>query len=128
MVSLGGTLLEIDLLKTFQRVATCGSITKAADDLYLSVSTVTGRIKVLEEEVGKPLFLRIGRKIELTEAGARFLNNVERFIDILQQGQNKIQVPGNTHAGDLNLAVTPIAASYLLPQLLKRFRERKSVV
>jgi DNA-binding transcriptional LysR family regulator len=120
--------MEIDLLKTFQRVATLGSITKAADDLYLSVSTVTGRIKALEVELGKELFHRTGRRIELTDEGFQFLNYVDRFISILQEGQKKIKLSRDTHTGELSIAVTPIVASYLLPKLIRSFRMKYSQI
>ncbi|GAB7388979.1 hypothetical protein BSNK01_28170 [Bacillaceae bacterium] len=114
--------MEIELLKTFQRVAVLGSITKAADDLYLSVSTVTNRIKVLEEQLGKELFHRAGRKIELTEEGRQFLDYVSRFITILQEGLNKVQGSREVETGELSIATTPVLASYLFPKLLKSFR------
>lgn len=114
--------MDIELLKTFQRVATLGSITKTADDLYLSVSTVTGRIKALEEQLGKELFLRAGRKIELSEEGAYFLSYINRFVSILNEGQKKIKLSKEGRTGELGLAVAPIIASYLMPKLVKDFK------
>jgi DNA-binding transcriptional LysR family regulator len=116
--------MEINILKTFQRVANLGSISKTADDLYLSISTVTGRIKALEEELGKELFIRAGRRIELTHDGEQFLQYVNRFIAILQDGQTKVKLTKNAHVGELRLAVTPIVASYLLPKLIREYHAK----
>lgn len=114
--------MDIELIRTFQRVASLGSISKTADQSYVSVSTVTGRIKALEEELGKSLFHRVGRRIDLTDEGTQFLDYVERFLRILQEGEDKISQLKNTHTGELNLAVTLTVANYLLPKLLRKFR------
>ncbi|WP_181410033.1 LysR family transcriptional regulator [Paenibacillus sp. tmac-D7] len=116
--------LEIDLLKTFQRVVTSGSISKTAEDMYLSVSTVTGRIKALEDKVGVPLFVRTGRRIELTDAGAAFVAYVERFMDLIEEGRSRIHARGMAHAGHLNIAATPFFTSYMLPDMIRRFAKK----
>lgn len=120
--------LEIELLRTFQRVVTLGSISKTAEEMYLSVSTVTGRIKVLEEEIGVPLFARTGRRIELTEAGASFIKHVERFMELIEEARNRIHSKGLQNAGHLHVAATPFFTSYLLPGMIKRFCEENPLV
>lgn len=124
--------LEIALLKTFQRVAESGSISKTADEMYLSVSTITWRIKSLEEEIGVQLFIRTGRRIELTDAGAAFIKHVERFIDLIEEGRSRIhskcQSIAGDLSGDLHIAATPLFTSYILPGLFKRFREKYPMV
>ncbi|GGG00993.1 LysR family transcriptional regulator [Paenibacillus abyssi] len=114
--------MDIDLLQTFQRVAALQSISKAADDLYLSVSTVTGRIKSLEEELNVELFHRAGRRFELSKDGKRFLSYVDRFISILQEGNQKVKLSKEGRTGELSVAVTPIVASYVLPRFIREFR------
>ncbi|WP_052476174.1 LysR family transcriptional regulator [Cohnella kolymensis] len=116
--------MDIDLLQTFQRVAKLQSISKAADDLYLSVSTVTGRIKALEEELNIDLFHRAGRRFELNEEGKRFLSYVDRFISILQEGNQKVKLSKEGRTGELSIAVTTIVASYVLPKLIREFRRQ----
>jgi DNA-binding transcriptional LysR family regulator len=115
--------LETDILRTFQSVAKLGSISKTADNMYLSVSTVTGRIKTLEEQLGKQLFLREGRRIQLSEEGYQFLSYVERSLEILEDAQEKLHRWSETHTGVLNLAVNTTIANYIIPKLLVRFRE-----
>ena len=58
--------MEIRNLTTFLKVAVLGSFTQAARDLGYSQANVSAQIKQLEEEVGAPLFNRIGRSITLT--------------------------------------------------------------
>jgi LysR family transcriptional repressor of citA len=120
--------LEISMLKTFQQVAESRSISKTANEMYLSVSTVTGRIKSLEKEIGAQLFIRTGRRIELTDAGAAFIKNVKRFIDLIEEGKSRIHSKCQSNAGDLHVAATPFFTSYILPDMIKRFREEYPMV
>ncbi|WP_134704161.1 LysR family transcriptional regulator [Ammoniphilus sp. YIM 78166] len=115
--------MEIESLKTFQCVARIGSISKAADELFLSISTVTSRIKGLEEELGKSLFHRAGRRIELTEEGLEFLHCVDRFIEMLAAGRKKMRDWKQRHTGELCLAVNTTLANYIFPLLLFRFKK-----
>ena len=58
---------------TFLRVAELGSFSRAAEQLGYSQAAVTVQMKQLERELGTQLFERIGRRIRLTEDGARFI-------------------------------------------------------
>ena len=77
--------MDIQTLETFLRVADMENFTKAAEALSYAQSTVTMQIKRLEQELGFPLFERIGRKNYLTEAGKCFLPQAKEIIRILQQ-------------------------------------------
>lgn len=113
--------LEVDLLRTFQQVVISGSISKTADEMYLSVSTVTGRIRALEEEIGARLFTRTGRRLELTDEGTVFISHVGRFMNLIEEGRRRIQSQSRPNAGDLHVAATPYFASYILPGMIKQF-------
>ena len=64
--------METRIATTFIKVAELGSITRAAEQLGYSQGAVTSQIKQLEENLGVLLFDRVGRGIQLTEAGKRF--------------------------------------------------------
>ena len=64
--------METRIATTFIKVAELGSITRAAEQLGYSQGAVTSQIKQLEEDLGILLFDRVGRGIQLTEAGRRF--------------------------------------------------------
>ncbi|HJZ69794.1 MAG TPA: LysR family transcriptional regulator, partial [Blastocatellia bacterium] len=57
------------LLRTFKAVADAGSFTQAASRIHLTQAAVSVHIRQLEEEIGAPLFLRVNKKLYLTEAG-----------------------------------------------------------
>ena len=72
--------MELKLLRTFTSVAEAGSFTLAASRLHLTQSAVSVHIRHLEEEVGAPLFLRVNKKLYLTEAGRALLGHAETII------------------------------------------------
>ena len=68
--------LNYSHLQYFWTVAREGSVAKAADVLHLTPQTISGQIKVLEQTIGQPLFERVGRRVELNEAGRHLLHGV----------------------------------------------------
>jgi LysR family transcriptional regulator for metE and metH len=115
--------LEIELLKTFQKVVENGSISKTADEMYLSVSTVTSRIKKLEGQLKIELFHRNGRRLDISVDGRRFLKVVERFFSLLDEGREKVSSTNQEYSGRLNLVVSSNITNYILPQLIRKFND-----
>jgi len=116
-------MLDLHLLKTFLAVAAGLSFRKAAAGLHCAPSTVTGQIKALEEAAGARLFVRSGRRVELTDQGRRLLGHARRIVDL--EGEARRLLSGED-AGDLELAVRiseSLGIRYL-PQLLAGFRAR----
>ena len=74
--------MEMDALRCFLAVARCKSFTRAAEEMFISASTVSRRIAALENELGKSLFRRSSVEIELTEAGQRLLPKVEKTLEL----------------------------------------------
>ena len=64
--------MNIDLARTFLEIAETGNFNKAAERLDVTQSTVSMRIKALEDEIGRPLFTRSKTGTELTPAGHQF--------------------------------------------------------
>ena len=74
--------MDLVLLKTFLKVSTVGSITKAAAVLFVTQSAVSRRIKQLEEYVGSPLFERTGTLLKLTTAGHLLIDKGRKILEI----------------------------------------------
>lgn len=93
--------MEIRNLTTFVSVAELNSFTRAAQALGYSQSTVSFQIRQLEEELGCPLFERIGHTISLTEKGAETLSFAQQMVhlseDFLQQLHAPQQLNGRIH-------------------------------
>lgn len=73
--------MELRHLRYFLTVGRFLNFTKAAEVLHISQPPLSRQIQELEEEIGTPLFLREGKKIQLTEAGAYFLQESEKILD-----------------------------------------------
>ncbi|OWJ90962.1 LysR family transcriptional regulator [Pseudomonas sp. A46] len=107
-------------LKAFYRVARLGSITQAAKKLGLSQPTVTTQIRNLEAQYGVELFHRGGRRLVVSEEGARLLPMVKALLqqeaDIEFYLRNCGQVQGALRIG--------ATAPYYILDLVRAFRER----
>ncbi|MDD6812134.1 MAG: LysR family transcriptional regulator [Lachnospiraceae bacterium] len=91
--------MDTQSLQTFIALAQYRNFTKTADSLFIAQSTVTNRIAELEKEIGKPLFARNRRKVTLTEEGEIFLTYAKRIIELSEAGLkdiNSIQKYTNT--------------------------------
>ena len=80
--------MDIQSIKSFVKVANIGSFTKAAEEMNYAQSTVTAQIQKLEEELGFPLFERIGQKNYLTAGGKEFLSHAAEILHIIQKSEN----------------------------------------
>src|SRR5271165_5305248 len=92
-----------DLLRTFLEVARLEHLGRAAEVLQTDQSTVSRKIARLEDEVGVPLFERIGRSIRLTQAGARFVNRAERLLHDLREAIEDAQGTVSEEAGEIHI-------------------------
>lgn len=77
--------MEIRVLKYFLAIAKEGSITKAADSLYLTQPTLTRQIQNLEQELGQKLFVRGKYRVSLTPEGLIFKKRAEEIIDLVEK-------------------------------------------
>ncbi len=73
--------MDIDLLKTFLEVYRTRHFGRTAENLYLTQSAVSARIRLLEETLGAPLFTRTRNDIQLTPAGSRLLKYAEAILN-----------------------------------------------
>jgi len=112
--------MDVQSIKTFIQVANLKNFTKAAEELNYAQSTVTAQIQRLEEELGFPLFERIGRKNYLTAGGEAFLSHATEILHIIQQasslGQELKEMKGTLRVGTLEslmfVGVLPIIPAF----------------
>jgi DNA-binding transcriptional LysR family regulator len=79
--------MDIDLLKTFLEVYQTRHFAKAADNLFITPSAVSARIRTLENQVGTPLFMRDRNNIQLTPAGERFLGYAKSILKLWERAR-----------------------------------------
>ncbi|KLT67940.1 LysR substrate-binding domain-containing protein [Flavobacterium sp. ABG] len=123
--------MEIYQLHYFIKTAEVLHFTKAAELCYVTQSGLSQQIKKLEEELGMPLFVRIGKKVQLTEAGSVFLIHAKQVIENVQNGKQAIDDLNDMIGGELRLGVTYIFGLLILPVInsfAKRYQNLKIVV
>ncbi len=84
--------MDTDLLKTFLEINRTRHFGKAADNLFISQSAVSARIKLLEEQLGVPLFSRNRNDLQLTPAGKKFLKPAQGILDVWSRVRQEVAV------------------------------------
>jgi len=120
--------MTLDQLRIFVAVAERGHLTKAAEVLSLTPSAVSASIRVLEERYGTALFDRVGRGIELNEAGRSFLPEARSTLASARATEMTLAELGIGKRGTLHMQASQTIASYWLPPLLVRFHQTYPLV
>lgn len=115
--------MELAQLEAFLQVAHHRSFSRAAESLFLTQPSVTARIQSLEREIGERLFERTGRRVTLTDAGEAFMPHAQRALTAVQEGTDAIEAVRHGDIGSIRIAASSSIATYVLPGILKRFRE-----
>lgn len=88
-------MVNLELYRVFYTVAKKGSLTKAAEELYISQPAVSQAVKQLENQLGVTLFRRTHRGVELSkEGGKRIIDKVERALSLLEEAEETLNAPG----------------------------------
>ena len=124
--------MNLNQLKYFLAIVKTGSFSNAADDMYISQSSMSKQIKALETELGVTLFNRSGNKITPTEAGSCFYSYALRILDIKNEMHKELTEFETTPIEEVKFASIPIVSSYKISSLLSDFQKvnknRKQVV
>jgi DNA-binding transcriptional LysR family regulator len=112
-------------IQSFVAVARAGNVTRAAEELFVSQPTLTGRLKSLENELGVVLLHRTTRGVRLTEAGLAYLPHAERILSAAADGARTL-TEVRQGGGVLTVAVAPMVTFTVLPDVVRQFRERQS--
>ncbi|MGG0541175.1 LysR family transcriptional regulator [Priestia aryabhattai] len=93
--------MEIRVLRYFLTVAREGNITKAADVLHVTQSTLSRQLKDLEQELGKKLFIRSSHSIILTDEGMLLQNRAEEIVNMVDKLEAEFSSMEETIGGDI---------------------------
>lgn len=116
--------MTLEQLRIFIAVAERQHLTQAAAALALTPAAVSASIKGLEERYGVALFDRVGRRIELSAAGRLFLAEAKAALAMARNAERTLAELSGLQRGALELHASQTIASYWLPPLLVRFRQR----
>ena len=117
--------VDIDLLKTFLEISRTRHFGKAAENLFVTQSTVSARIHQLEEVVGAPLFTRTRNNIQLTAAGQQLLKHAENILTTWNQARQQIALESDQQI-PLTVAGVPSMWDIVLQEWLNKACKKRS--
>lgn len=118
-------MVNLELYRVFYTVAKCGSLTKAAEELYISQPAVSQSIKQLENQLGVILFNRTHRGMELSAQGGKLIfTEVERALRLLNDAENRIAQTKASATGTLRIGASDTIFEYFLADKIVKFNER----
>lgn len=116
--------MTLQQLTYFLAAAEHGSFSAAAEALFMSQPSLSEQVRKLEDELGVPLFIRLGRGLALTEAGRTFLPHAERTLADAAQATASVAEVRGLRAGTASFGTLGDAGYYLLGDLAADFRAR----
>lgn len=111
-------------LRAFAAVARTGSFTRAAEELYVSQPAVSKHVATLEAELGVELVERDRRGAALNHPGRVLADYVLRAEALLVNGRRALRAAAGEEVGTLAFAASGIPGTYLLPEIVARFKQR----
>lgn len=98
--------MDTDLLKTFIEVNRTRHFGRAADNLFVTPSAVSARIRLLEEQLGVRLFVRERNKLRPTPSGERLLGHARQLLATWERARQDVAL-GAQQADELALGAIP---------------------
>ena len=103
-------------------VADNASFTRASQQLYVAQSAISRKIKLLEEELGEPIFKRVNKKVYVTPAGQTLLRYARRIFQDMRNAKLEISEIAHLERGHLRVGAGMLACTYILPPVLEKFK------
>ncbi len=107
-------------IRTFHAVVTAGTYSGAAAVLGYTQPAVTQQMKALERTVGSPLFVRVGRRMRLTEAGETLARHAEGILGSLSVAEEQVTAITRLRSGRVRVCAFPSANATVVPEALAR--------
>jgi DNA-binding transcriptional LysR family regulator len=106
--------LSLDLLRGFRAAARHLSFTRAARELFVTQSAISHEIRTLEEQLGRPLFRRVNRTLQLTQTGEELFRAIDEALNLIDTATQRATGPWRTLAVTTTVA---LASTWLVPRL-----------
>jgi DNA-binding transcriptional LysR family regulator len=116
--------MTLQQLRAFLAAADHGSFTAGAFALHIAQPSLSEHVRTLERELGVALFVRAGRRVELTEPGRALRRHARRAIASAEEGAQAVAAVRNVVAGTVTLGSFGTASYYLIADLIAEFRRR----
>ena len=115
--------INLELYKIFYVVASCGSLTKAAQELYISQPAVSQSIKQLESQIGGRLFSRTSKGMELTYEGKMIYGYVKQANELFNVAETKFLEIKKLALGEIRIGASDTLTKHFLFPYIKAFNE-----
>ncbi|MCK2239471.1 MULTISPECIES: LysR family transcriptional regulator [unclassified Crossiella] len=117
-------MLDLRRLRMLRALADHGTVTAAADALYVTPSAVSQHLAALETEVGQPLLERRGRRVRLTAAGELLLSHTNTILAELERAEAALAAHASGQNGEIVVAAFASAIGLLVAPTIAALRER----
>ena len=118
-------MVNLELYRVFYTVAKCGSLTRAAEELYISQPAVSQAIKQLETQLGGQLFNRTHKGMELSETGGKqIFPIVEKALKLFDQAESKYSELKDTATGIVRVCASDTVSTHFLLPYIKEYHEK----
>jgi DNA-binding transcriptional LysR family regulator len=114
--------MDVRNLGAFVEVVRRGGFSRASETLHLTQSAVSKAVKAIEEELGQPLLVRLGRKVALTDAGRVVFERGQAVLSVLRAIEEEVAEVGAVRRGHLRLGIPPMVGGAFFPRVLSDFR------
>jgi len=115
--------LKLNQLEILCKIIESGSFSRAAGSLHLSQPTLTEHIKSLEDYLGVTLLDRLGREVVPTKAGEILYEYAQKILNLKAEAEQKLYSLKGELKGELVVGASTIPGEYILPALIKDFRD-----
>ena len=115
--------MELNYLKEFVILAETENFLEASETLFISQSTLSKHIKVLENDVGFTLFDRTTRKVKLNEYGKTLLEYAKQIVNLQYQYTTALANQSDTIKHTINIGSIPIMAPYHITDVIMKFKQ-----
>lgn len=116
--------VSLDLYKIFYTVAQCGSISSAADKLFISQPAITFQIKKLEEQLDTSLFTRTKHGVVLTEEGTVLYEYINKAMETITNGENALSNLKNLDSGIIRIGSSTTVCRHVVMPYLEEFHKK----
>lgn len=115
--------MDVRALQYFLTVAREQSISKAAQALHMTQPPLSRQMKELEEELGRPLFLRGNRRITLTEEGVLLRKRAEEIVELMEKARAEVTQAGEEVGGEVSIGGGETEGMRLIARVIQKTRE-----
>ncbi|MBW4631023.1 MAG: LysR family transcriptional regulator [Iphinoe sp. HA4291-MV1] len=116
--------MTLEQLRIFLAVSELLHFTRAAEALYITQPAVSAAIQSLEAEYGVKLFHRIGRHIEITDAGKLLQSEAQKILDQVELTERGLRELNDLQRGELKLGTSLTLGNYWLPEKISQFKQQ----